>query len=89
MTSSDSTPSFLDRLKRLVGGGGDDGRLPGSVDATRGIELVRDGAALVDVRERQEWKRGHAPQAVHVPLAEVSEKAPRRLDRWSESFRAR
>ncbi|MBK5248540.1 MAG: rhodanese-like domain-containing protein [Actinomycetales bacterium] len=81
MTSSDSTPSLLDRLKRLVGGGGDDGRLPGSVDATRGIELVRDGAALVDVRERQEWKRGHAPQAVHVPLAEVSEKAPRRLSK--------
>ena len=40
MTSSDSTPSFLDRLKRLVGGGGDDGRLPGSVDATRGRKSV-------------------------------------------------
>lgn len=78
-TPPPSSPGLLARLKGLLGGGGDDGRLPSTVDAARALELVRDGAALLDVRERQEWKSGHAPQAVHVPLGEVGEKAPRRL----------
>ncbi len=29
--------------------------------------LVADGAALVDVREADEWQQGHLPGAVHVP----------------------
>ncbi len=35
--------------------------------------MVRDGATLVDVREISEWDAGHAPQAVHLPLARVGE----------------
>ncbi|WP_448631633.1 rhodanese-like domain-containing protein [Cellulomonas soli] len=62
----------------MFGRGEDDGRLRASVDATRALELVREGAAVLDVRERSEWKTGHAPQAVHVPLGEI-ETAPRRL----------
>ncbi len=70
-----STNPFL----RLFGlGRGDDGKLPASVRADRAVELVRDGAALVDVRESHEWKTGHAPQAVHIPLGQISG-APRRL----------
>lgn len=30
-----------------------------------------DSHALVDVREPHEWAAGHAPGAVHVPLAEL------------------
>jgi rhodanese-related sulfurtransferase len=45
---------------------------PSSVSASQ----IPEGAALVDVREDDEWAAGHAPQAVHIPLADV----PRRLD---------
>jgi sulfur-carrier protein adenylyltransferase/sulfurtransferase len=38
------------------------------VDATPAREiLAEDSAALVDVRERDEWDEGHIPGAVHVP----------------------
>lgn len=74
---TDQSPSLLDRIRGLFGGGGD-GRLGASVSATRALELVGDGAALVDVREASEWRTGHAPQAVHAPLAEI-DRATRRL----------
>lgn len=35
--------------------------------------LPEKGAVLLDVREADEWAAGHAPAAVHVPLAGVSE----------------
>lgn len=71
-------PSLLDRVRGLFGRRADDGRLGSSVSASRAVDLVADGVALLDVRERSEWRSGHAPQAVHVPLGEI-EKAPRRL----------
>ena len=30
-----------------------------------------DRAVLLDVRERDEWEAGRAPQAVHVPMSEL------------------
>jgi rhodanese-related sulfurtransferase len=33
---------------------------------------VDEGATLLDVREPDEWAAGHAPQAVHVPLAALA-----------------
>src|SRR5438445_13418073 len=33
--------------------------------------LVEAGAVLLDVRLPDEWEVGHAPQALHVPLAEL------------------
>jgi len=33
--------------------------------------LQEQGAVLLDVREDDEWTAGHAPDALHVPLAEV------------------
>ncbi|MFR9798725.1 rhodanese-like domain-containing protein [Streptomyces sp. MS06] len=30
-------------------------------------------AVLLDVREKQEWKAGHAPGAVHAPLSGLSQ----------------
>ena len=70
--------SLLDRLRGLFGPRTDDGRLGSSVSAARAVELVADGTSLLDVRERTEWKAGHAPQAIHVPLGEL-DRAPRRL----------
>lgn len=71
--------SLTSTLRRLFGNTdeGNDTLRP-TIDATRAVALVRDGAAVLDVRERSEWNTGHAPQAVHVPLGEI-EKAPRRL----------
>jgi rhodanese-related sulfurtransferase len=37
-------------------------------------ELPADGY-LLDVREHDEWHAGHAPDAVHVPLSELMERA--------------
>jgi rhodanese-related sulfurtransferase len=63
--------SLLGRLRRLLPSGkGDAPRV--SVDAPRALELIRDGAVLVDVREDSEWNAGHAPQALHIRLADIS-----------------
>lgn len=43
-----------------------------TVTPTQANRRTAAGAALlVDVREDDEWRAGHAPDAVHVPLAEV------------------
>lgn len=39
--------------------------------ATIASRVARGEVLLVDVRERGEWRAGHAPRAVHVPLAQV------------------
>ncbi len=43
------------------------------ITAEEAIELSNDGATLIDVREQWEWDAGHAPQATHIPLGELSE----------------
>ncbi len=35
---------------------------------------VPDGAFLLDVRRDDEWAAGHAPDAVHIPLAELPDR---------------
>ncbi len=40
-------------------------------EARRAIEA---GALLLDVREDDEWLAGHAPEAVHVAMGQVSER---------------
>ena len=76
MTSPTPSSSFLGRVRALFGGSSD-GRPGATVPAARAIELVRGGASLVDVRERSEWKTGHAPQAVHIALADLEKAAGR------------
>ena len=73
-----TNPTLLSRLRGRFGRGSDDNHLGSTISASRAVELVRDGATLLDVRERPEWRAGHAPQAIHVPLGEL-DKAPRRL----------
>lgn len=41
-----------------------------SLDEARKL-LDAGEAVLVDVREPHEWEAGHAPQARHIPLAEL------------------
>ena len=77
-----STPTasttVLERLRQLFGGQPADGRLGSKVKAAQALDLVRDGATLLDVRESSEWKSGHAPSAIHVALGNIDQ-APRRL----------
>jgi rhodanese-related sulfurtransferase len=71
-------PSVLDRLRGMFGGDPADGSLGSKIKGERALEVVRGGASLLDVRENSEWKSGHAPGAIHVPLGDI-DKAPRRL----------
>ncbi|GLW23968.1 MULTISPECIES: rhodanese-like domain-containing protein [Microbispora] len=34
-------------------------------------DALPEGAYLLDVREDEEWRAGHAPEAVHIPLGEL------------------
>jgi rhodanese-related sulfurtransferase len=36
---------------------------------------VPDDGLLLDVRENDEWRAGHAPDAVHIPLSELNGRA--------------
>lgn len=71
------TPSVLDRIKSLFGAGPSDGSLRPTIKAARAVELVTGGATLVDVRESTEWRAGHAPGAVHIPLGQITRGARR------------
>lgn len=42
-----------------------------TVDAT----TVPADAYLLDVREKDEWQAGHAPDAVHIPMSELARRA--------------
>ena len=64
--------SLLDRLLRR-----DPDALPTSVRVDRALDLLDDGAQLIDVRENAEWRSGHAPQARHIPMAKIANEARR------------
>lgn len=34
-------------------------------------EKQQEGAVLLDVREPEEWREGHVPDAVHIPLGSL------------------
>lgn len=53
---------MLDFLKKLFGGGGS-GNLS---------QMLSQGAIVLDVRTREEYKTGHAPGSQNVPLQELS-----------------
>jgi rhodanese-related sulfurtransferase len=42
------------------------------VSAEEGHRMVSAGAVLLDVREADEWDAGHAPEAIWIPLGEIS-----------------
>ena len=52
----------------------DGDRVP-EVGAEDGLAMVEAGALLLDVREADEWDAGHAPQAVWIPMGELSARA--------------
>ncbi|GAA0036615.1 hypothetical protein JCM18882A_25210 [Brevibacterium metallidurans] len=51
-------------------------RLGGMSEPSVTVTEIPDGAAIIDVREDDEWEAGHIEGAIHVPLGEL----PERLD---------
>ncbi|MHC9044364.1 rhodanese-like domain-containing protein [Microbacterium saperdae] len=50
-------------------------RRPRAVSAAESIELIAAGAVVVDVRREQDWRRRHIPGSIHIPLAQLEERA--------------
>ena len=48
-------------------------RPPATITAIEAHQALADGAVLLDVRERDEWRAGHAPQARHVGLSQFED----------------
>lgn len=46
------------------------------VGPSEAIRLLEQGATLLDVREDDEWRAGHAPQAVHAALSRLTADDP-------------
>ncbi|WP_420175928.1 rhodanese-like domain-containing protein [Luteococcus sp. OSA5] len=38
------------------------------------IDDLGDDAVILDVRDQSQWEAGHAPAAVHIPLAQLSDR---------------
>jgi rhodanese-related sulfurtransferase len=57
-------------LKRLFGGPVSSDTETTVIDAER--RIASGAAVLIDVREPDEWRQGHAPGATHIPLAQLS-----------------
>jgi phage shock protein E len=49
------------------------------VSAALARKLVREGALVIDVRSPEEFRGGHLPSAVNIPLGELRESLPRRV----------
>ena len=53
----------------------DDLSVTADISAIEAVPLVEAGAVLLDVREQHEWDAGHAPQAVHLPMSALQQRA--------------
>jgi rhodanese-related sulfurtransferase len=54
--------------------------VPTEIDRHEVQRLMGTGAQLVDVMPKAEWDESHITGAVHVPLTELADLAPERLD---------
>lgn len=45
---------------------------PPEISATEAADRLTGDAVLLDVREQHEWDAGHAPQARHLAMSELS-----------------
>ena len=43
-----------------------------TIDTNKALELINDGAIIIDVREVDEYNREHIPNAINVPLSEIN-----------------
>jgi hypothetical protein len=57
---------MIRKLRTLIG-------RPATLTTTGAQQAFAEGALLLDVRERNEWQTGHAPQARHIALGQLEE----------------
>ena len=50
------------------------------VSVGEAARLREAGAQVVDVRETVEWRRGHIPGALHIPVHSIGRRGPAELD---------
>ena len=51
-----------------------------TISVDEAARLREAGAQVVDVREAVEWRRGHVPGAVHIPVRAIGRRGPAELD---------
>jgi len=51
-----------------------------TVSVDEAARLREAGAQVVDVRETVEWRRGHIPGALHIPVHAIGRRGPAELD---------
>jgi phage shock protein E len=45
-------------------------------------EMIKNGALVIDVREKDEWDGGHLPMAKHLPVGEVAARM-KDVEQWA------
>ncbi|MGH9030735.1 MAG: rhodanese-like domain-containing protein [Acidimicrobiia bacterium] len=55
--------------------------MPTTVERDRVLELLDDGAQLVEVLPRHEYDEEHLPDAIHLPLKSLNHQSAAVLDR--------
>ena len=49
------------------------------VPAAAARKLLREGALVIDVRSPQEFRGGHLPKVINIPLDDLTERLPRQV----------
>lgn len=52
----------------------------GQISATQALAHLKNGAMLIDVRSPGEFRSGHLPAAINLPLDEIETALPRRIN---------
>jgi len=55
--------------------------MPTAIDREAVMQLLRDGAQLVDVLPRPEYEEEHLPGAINISLKELNRETTRQLER--------
>ena len=42
-----------------------------TIDSNKAMDLIEDGAVIIDVRERHEFSTGHIKDAINIPLGDI------------------
>lgn len=42
-----------------------------AVTAVEALDMLEGDATLIDIREMDEWRAGHAPTATHIPMSQL------------------
>lgn len=51
----------------------------GQISAKDALAYLKEGALVIDVRSRGEFGSGHLPNAINIPLDEISSVVPQRV----------